>query len=386
MNNQYKFAIGIPSYNEAESIRYVLKTVDKGLSVYFHPSNCLIVNLDSKSLDGTKEIFLKTITKCRKKYLMVPKGKGRAMLFFFKYCLKNKIPYLATVDADLKTITPQWIYKLLKPVTQNYDYTVPVYTRNRFEANITNHFAYPLILANYGIELRQPLGGEFGYSASFCRYLLKQPKYLKTFGYGIDIFISCSALAGGFKIKEINLNKKIHAPSYFHMESTFRQVSESGIFITKIHRQRKFKIGKIKHNFQSSGVDEFKYFPHKKFLPRLKKQLQIRFIRYKNKGLYSMFIANKSLIDKIAFIIKNGDVYSLSESIWTDYLICLLKNCYQMAFKINNLKIISRITIPVYRWRVMTYWLSVENSKSEEAEKIIKNQAIMLESKLKCYN
>lgn len=386
MSKKYKFAVGIPSYKEAESISFVLEQVDKGLSCYFNPSKCLIINLDSKSPDQTKENFLRTKTICSKKYMVTPRGKGRAMFCFFKFCLENKISYLATIDADLKTITPQWIYKLLNPIIHGYDYIIPVYTRNRFEANITNHFAYPLILANYGVKLRQPLGGEFGYSAGFCQYLLKQPNYLKIYEYGVDIFISCCALTGGFKIKEIYLGKKIHAPSFYHMESTFRQVFESGIFITKIYQQLGYKIGKIEHNSQSGGVDKFKYFPHKKAIPRLKKQLHQRFLKYKNKGFYNLFITNKPLIEKIAFIIKNEDLYSLDNNLWTDYLSYLLKSCYQRTFNINNLKIISRITIPIYRWRAMTYWLSVENSKPDEAEKIIKDQAIMLKNKMKCYN
>lgn len=384
--NQYDIAVGIPSYNEAKYIRFVVTQIDKGINKYFNHLNCILINLDSKSTDNTKEIFLKTPTLSAKMYTSTPKGKGGAMLHFFKFCLDNKIPCIATIDADLKTVTPVWIYKLLKPILDGYDYTVPVYTRNRFEANITNHFAYPLILASYGVELRQPLGGEFGYSANFCRYLLKHPKHLKTYGFGIDIFISCCALFGNFKIKETYLGKKIHAPSFYHMESTFRQVFESGIFMIRSYRDKNFKVGKIEKSHRSSGIDEFKYFPHKKSITRLKKQLKRRFFRYKRKGLYDKFVANKVLMNKIASIIRNNDVSSLDGNIWTDYLAYITKTCTGNNFDTRELKIVSRITIPIYRWRAITYWLAVENVKPKEAERIIRDQAKLLKNKMKWYN
>ena len=377
-----KFAIGIPSYNEAEQISFVLKQIDQGICKYFNPSEFVVFNLDSNSSDGTKEVFLKTKITCFKKYLETPPGKGRAMLMLFKYCVKNNIPYVATIDADLKSIKPDWVYKLLMPITKGYDFVIPVYTRNRFKANITNHFAYPIILANYGIELRQPLGGEFGYSFEFCKYLLSHPKYSKTYQYGIDIFISCCSLFGGFKIKETYLGKKIDAPSFYHMESTFRQVSESGIFTTRCHRKESFKFGKISENKKASGIDESKNFPHKETIPKLKRQLARRFFKYQDQGLYQQFVANQPLIKRIAVIMENGDLSSLDENLWTDYLASVLKKCYQKNFDLGNLKIVSRINTPIYRWRVMTYWLLVENLKSEEAERIVKKQAFLLKNKL----
>lgn len=377
-----KFAVGIPSYNEAESIAFVLKQVDKGLAKYFDSSECLMINLDSHSPDKTRNRFLQIKTHVSKKSLTVPRGKGRAMLYFFQFCLKNNIPYIATVDADLKSITPIWIYKLLRPIVEGYDYVIPVYTRNRFEANITNHFAYPLIYANYDVQLRQPLGGEFGYSKKFCQFLLTYKKYSKIYDYGIDIFISCCAIFGGFNIMETYLGKKIHAPSFYHMEPTFRQVFESGIFVTKTHRNKNYKIGKIQKNKRSGGIDEFKYFPHKKKISKLKKQLKRRFLKYKKMGLYDKFIGKKLLINKISKIINKEDLISFKPKLWLDYLTCLLKTCYAGNFDIFSLKIVSRITVPVYRWRAMTYWLSVENLKPKEAEKIIKDQAMMLKNKM----
>jgi len=232
-----RIAVGIPSFQEADRISYVVKRVDEGLRQICNRSECIIINVDSHSTDGTNAAFLATMTQSPKRTLWVPRGKGRAMLAFFDFCVSHGVSWCATVDADLESIESDWIPRLLKPIREGADFAIPVYTRNRFESNITNHFAYPLLSSVYGAGLRQPLGGEFGYSRRLCEYLIAQPRHPKTLEYGIDIFITSNALAGGFSISEVYLGRKIHAPSFYHMESTFRQVFESGLFVTGNHRR-----------------------------------------------------------------------------------------------------------------------------------------------------
>jgi hypothetical protein len=377
--NKYKFAVGIPSYNEASNISFVTQQIDEGIKEYFNPDEAVILNIDCKSNDRTKEVFLNTKTTTTKKCIESPLGKGRAILAFFRYCVENKILYVATFDSDLKSIKPNWVPNMLNPIIRGYDLTIPVYTRNRFEANITNHFAYPLIFANYGINIRQPLGGEFGYSLNFLKYLIKQKKHPKTFLYGIDIFITINALVGGFKVAESYLSKKIHSPSYYHMESTFRQVFESGLFTTKINRDKKEIYEGFEKLDNQSGIDTVTYFPHKIHIPKLMEQLKKRFNRYNNAGLYKKYIGDEPLMAKISKIINENDTGTLNESLWTDYLLLLLRN-YNSS---NNLKlnVLSRITVPIYRWRVLTYWLQSENLTPEESESIIKCQALLLKRK-----
>lgn len=375
-----KIAVGIPSYNEADCIRFVLRQVDSGIKKYFKPEECLILNLDSNSIDGTRKIFLSTTTVTQKKSVRVSPGKGRAMLYFFKFCIENNIPFCATIDADLKSIKPNWIYDLIHPLENGFDYTIPVYTRNRFESNITNHFAYPLLYSVYPIGLRQPLGGEFGYSRKFCEYLLKQPKHRKTFQYGIDIFISYNAIAGGFNIKEVYLGKKIHAPSFYHMELTFRQVFESGVFVSMLHRHKKISLGKISLSKKSMGIDNFKYFPHKSAIKKLLKKLQARFFRYQKMGYYTQYI-DRELSKKVEHVIKDSKP-NLSGDLWADVLATTLKKCYHRNFDTKKLSTISRILIPIYRWRAASCWLEIENMTTREAENIIRKEATLLRKKL----
>ena len=106
-----EFIVGIPSYMEADTIPFVTKQIDQGLTKYFTNLNTLIVNVDNNSEDDTKGAFLSTKTKTPKHYISTPrgvKGKGNNFLNLFKFA-KTHIRTLrggVVVDADLRSITP----------------------------------------------------------------------------------------------------------------------------------------------------------------------------------------------------------------------------------------------------------------------------------------
>ena len=69
------------------------------------------------------------------------------------------------VDSDLRSITPEWIELLLAPVLRDRcDFVAPLYLRHKYDGTITNSIVYPLTRSLYGKEVRQPIGGDFGFS------------------------------------------------------------------------------------------------------------------------------------------------------------------------------------------------------------------------------
>ena len=44
-----------------------------------------------------------------------------------------------------------------------YDLVTPYYHRHKYDGTITNNIVYPLTRSLYGVSVRQPIGGEFGY-------------------------------------------------------------------------------------------------------------------------------------------------------------------------------------------------------------------------------
>ena len=384
MNMSPKIIIGIPSYNEYDSIAFVVKQIDKGIQKFYNASECLIINLDSDSEDKTREVFLKIPTQTSKKYINTgsqPRGKGKNLLKLFQLCQELSAEYVATIDADIKTITPNWVSSLLNPlIKEGFDYCVPMYSRNRFEGNITNHFAYPLVYTIYGAEVRQPIGGDFGINRRFCNYLLKQSIYETTLKFGIDIFMTCHAISGGFDLKQVYLGRKFHRPSFYHMIPTFQHVFESGVYVTRLYRlnERKYSLGRFKISEQKRrGIDRVKYYSHKAAVPDLLKKSAQTFL--KSRSEYEDYLGE--ILEPVTKVIEMGKPI-LSADLWTSVLASFLKACYKKNFNVKKLSLASKLITPIYLWRAASFWEEIESATSENAENKIRDQARLLKSKM----
>ena len=228
--SKYSVVVGIPSYNESDSISYVTKIVDQGLGEYFPDKKSIIVNVDNNSPDNTKEAFLDTTTRIEKKYISTAhgiRGKGNNILNLFNFAIQVRADIVIIVDADLKSITKEWIEYLGRPVADGYDYVTPLYSRHQFDGTITNHICYPVMFGMLSMDIRQPIGGEFAFSPKLIKHLLKQSWTESTKQYGIDIFMSLNAVLGGFKICQSGLGTKIHKASAPKLGIMFEQVIDT---------------------------------------------------------------------------------------------------------------------------------------------------------------
>ncbi|MCK7489543.1 MAG: hypothetical protein MZU79_04365 [Anaerotruncus sp.] len=116
------------------------------------------------------------------------------------------------MDSDLRSITPEWIELLIKPVLEeDYDYVSPYYMRHKYDGTITNTIVYPLTRALYGKRIRQPIGGDFGFSGRLASFYLDKDVWESDVArFGIDIWMTTTAIANGFKICQAFLGAKIH--------------------------------------------------------------------------------------------------------------------------------------------------------------------------------
>src|SRR5574340_1808613 len=101
---------------------------------------------------------------------------------------------------------------LLKPVLrEEAEFVAPLYHRHKFDGTITNSIVYPLTRALYGRRVRQPIGGDFGFSGKLAQfYLTKEVWESDVARFGIDIWMTTTALANHFKVAQSFLGAKIH--------------------------------------------------------------------------------------------------------------------------------------------------------------------------------
>jgi len=209
--------VGIPSFNEADCISVPTDTASRGLEEYFPNAKSVIINVDNNSKDGTRDAFMETPTKVPKIYISTPegvKGKGNNLRNLFKAAVELNAQAVAVVDADLKSITPQWIQYLVEPLMGRFDYVSPLYLRHKYDGTITNHIAYPMIRTLGGLRVRQPIGGDFGFSGRAARAFLAEKLWTdKTGNFGIDIWMTTIAVARRFNVCQAFLGTpKIHRP------------------------------------------------------------------------------------------------------------------------------------------------------------------------------
>ena len=226
---KYDVVVGIPSYKESETIGHVASMAGQGLAEYFPDTKNIIVNVDNHSPDDTQGAFLsaQVPSGIYKKYISTPegvKGKGNNFWNLFNFCRDVDARIVIVVDADLRSITPEWIKYLGYPVKEGTDFVTPLYSRHQFDGTITNHLCYPLVFSLAGLDVRQPIGGDFAFSSKLCSYWLEQEWNDMTRQYGIDIFMSLNAFFGDFRICQTGMGSKVHNASAPKLGQMFEEV------------------------------------------------------------------------------------------------------------------------------------------------------------------
>jgi glucosylglycerate synthase len=225
--------VGIPSFKNAATIGYVVRAAQAGLVQYFPDLRPVVVNSDAGSPDGTARVVVETeppdyveqilLTRPNHKLERVsityPEidgvgGKGAALRTIFEMAAALEVQALVVVDSDLRSIVPEWIELLAGPILKGgYDFVAPLYARYKYDGTITNTVTYPLTRALYGHRIRQPIGGDFGVSGDLVRHYLSLEDWTDDVSkFGIDIWMTTSALTGGFAVCQTRLGAKIHDP------------------------------------------------------------------------------------------------------------------------------------------------------------------------------
>ena len=210
-----EMVVCIPSYNEADSISFPTIQSSKGLTKYFSNKSSVIINCDNNSPDNTKQTFLDTPTEIPKIYLSTEpgvKGKGNNFKNLFQKVVELKADAVVVVDADLKSITPEWIKHLGEPLFNDFSYVAPLYVRHKYDGTITNGIAYPLSRALYGRRGRQPIGGDFGFSGKLSQIYLESEIWDEAVAnFGIDIWMTTLAFNQNIQICQSFMGRpKIH--------------------------------------------------------------------------------------------------------------------------------------------------------------------------------
>ena len=286
----------------------------------------------------------------------------------FRKCCELGVKILICIDADLESITPEWIKYMGEPIQNGYDYATPLYSRHKYDGTITNNICYPLVYGLAGINVRQPIGGDFALSGRLFEYLIRQMWHRTTKEYGIDIFLSLNAIFGGFKICKVGLGAKIHKPSAPKLGPMFLQVVSTAFNL----------INRNIHQIKAvQGVKECPLFGLRKLDPPQDLTMDREAIFNKAVKEYTQAKEDlKNLLPEEIYttledIFTNKEINKLDAQLWT-------KIIYQViaAFSkaLDPAKVVESLR-GLYFGRVVSFMNQTWEMSSEEAEKYIIEQA-----------
>ncbi|HHD10828.1 MAG TPA: glycosyltransferase [Deltaproteobacteria bacterium] len=374
--------VGIASYNNASTITHVVRAVDAGLAKYFPRERCVIINSDGGSTDHTPELVKNTDFDHRTIFLSHPlypihrittpyhgiPGKGSAFRTIFELAKQLNVKACCVVDADLRSITPEWIELLLIPVLkEGYDFVAPFYSRHKYDGSITNSIIYPVTRALYGKKIRQPIGGEFGMSGRLIEHYLSLKDAWDTdvARFGIDIWMTTEAIAGGFNLCQAYLGAKIHDPKDpgVHLTDMFVQVVGSLMKLTERHHD----VWK-----QTKGTEEVPTFGFKFYTGlepisvNIDRMIELFRLGVDNlKDVWGIFLV-EDLVGEIERIARSTrHTFHFPDEVWVRIVYE-----YMLAFHHKKLSLehLLKSMVPLYHGRTASFFLEVASLSNDEAE------------------
>ena len=374
--------VGIPCFNNEKTIEHVIQTVSHGLAKYYKDKRSVIFIADGGSTDDTRDVAKEfQIKPWQEKMVSIyrgPGGKGTALRSIFEAAHRLDIQACAVVDSDLRSITPDWVQHLLAPVLEkSCQFVAPVYVRHKYDGTITNNIVYNLTRALYGKRVRQPIGGDFAFSKDVVKYYIDQDVWETDVArYGIDIWMTTSAITRNFNICQSNLGVKIHDAKDpgLHLGPMFRQVLWTVFVLMERHEDiwKKIQGSESVATFGFEGNWEPEAVAVN--LEGMIENFKIGYGQFST--LWSEIFSRESFEEIQRAASLDSSDFHISTEAWVKILYELSVTFHQWA--VNRNKLIDLMT-PLYYARVASFVKQTWNMSSAEAEELVEDQALKFE-------
>ncbi len=370
--------VGIPCYNNENTIAHVIQMVSHGLDKHYRDRRSVIFIADGGSTDDSREAAKEfQIKPWQEKLISIyrgPGGKGTALRSVFEAADRLGVKVCAVVDSDIRSITSDWIEYLLEPVLErDYQFVAPVYMRHKYDGTITNNIVYNLTRTLYGQRIRQPIGGDFAFSREVARFYANQAVWSTDVArFGIDIWMTTSAITNNFRICQSNLGVKIHDakdPS-MHLGPMFRQVTWTLFNLMEVYEDF-WKDVRGSAPVETFGMKEYAE-------PEVVDVNLDALVEKFREGFRHFGVLWKQIFCPLCYQeIENAsrlstDGFTLPIETWVQILYELAATFH--AWKTNRYKLVELVE-PLYYGRVASFMNQSKDMDSRQAEELVEEQA-----------
>ena len=374
--------VGIPCFNNEGTIAHVIQMVTHGLAKHYKDRRSVIFVADGGSTDDSREVSKEfQIKPWQEKIVSIyrgPGGKGTALRSLFEAAARLNVRVCAMVDSDLRSITPDWIQYLLDPVLEKkFQFVAPVYMRHKYDGTITNNIVYNLTRALYGKRIRQPIGGDFAISRDVAKFYTEQDVWdTDVARFGIDIWMTTSAITQDFRICQANLGVKIHDAKDpgSHLGPMFRQVL-SALFTMMERNETFWKRVKGSEPVETFGFKGYvEPEPVNVNVDTLIDLFKSGFQQFS--PLWRDIFSNDGYGQIKRLAESESDRFFLPTEAWVQILYELAATFH--LWSVNRGKLLDLVT-PLYFARVASFVRQSLEMSSEEAETLVEEQAVKFE-------
>ncbi len=374
--------VGIPCYNNQETIEHVVRMVTHGLNRHYKDLHSVIMVADGGSTDDTREAAKEfEIKPWQEKIISIyrgPAGKGSAFRSIFEAAKRLKVRACMVVDSDLRSITSDWVKYLLEPVVdKGYQYVSPVYTRYKYDGTITNNIVYNLTRMLYGLRIRQPIGGEFAFAGELAAEYIEHDVWETDVArYGIDIWMTTNAITHGYKVCQSNLGVKIHDAKDpgEALGPMFRQVVHT-LFVLMEANEAKWKGTRGSRTVSTFGLTELmEPEPIKVHLGRLVNEYKTGFRQFRS--LYKDIFCPGCFSELRKCSTMPKTKFDMPVDTWAMVLFETAATFHRWAY--NRTQLINLVT-PLYLGRVASFINQTKKMTSSQAEEVVERQAQIFE-------
>jgi hypothetical protein len=220
--------VGLATHNHAKTVGHTAEVIRAALLKYFPRERAAILNADTGSRDGTSDLVkaasisdargsmalqsLRTLH-CISAHLTGPPSKGTALRTIVASADLLRARVCAVISPDTTSITPEWIDRLVRPISRDgFDLVTPVYRRPGFDGILISNLLYPVTRAVFGKRVREPNPADFAFSPRLGGYLMDHEVWHRELEQsGAEFCFTAAAMGGGYRLQQSFLGAKDRA-------------------------------------------------------------------------------------------------------------------------------------------------------------------------------